>query len=155
MLSYLINVANSYTQLTYHAIFSVKHRRALLEDSFRQEVFRYMSGIISNQGEKSLAINGYVDHVHVLFTMPPTKCLADFMRDIKSISSDWINQQKFLPDPFHWQVGYSAFTCSKSHRDNAIKYILQQESHHKKKSFKDEFGKITVKFTALFGKQND
>lgn len=132
-------MANTYSQLTVHVIFAVKYRENILTSKFRPELFKYISGVITNMGAKSLAVGGYTDHVHILAGLPPTLSVADFVKTIKANSSRWINENGLVMGKFHWQEGYGAFSCSNNHRDNSIRYIMAQEEHHSKKTFKEEY----------------
>lgn len=105
-----------------------------------------MTGIIQNHDHKVLAINGMPNHVHILVGMRPTQSLSDLMQDIKGDSSKWINQRRFVKRKFHWQDGYGAFSYSKSHVDNVIDYIKNQEEHHRKTSFMEEYRLFLDKF---------
>jgi len=135
-------MANTYSQLTIHGVFAVKYRENLLVKPFRDNVHKYISGILEAIECKPLAVNGWLDHVHVLFALPVTKCVADVMEVVKGNSSKWVNQQHFLPGKFQWQSGYGAFSLSKDHRDNCIRYIMNQEQHHSKVSFKQEYEEL-------------
>jgi putative transposase len=102
-------------------------------------LYKYITGIVTNKGQKLLRINGVENHVHILLNIKPNIALSDLMKDIKMNSTNWINQQKFCNHKFQWQVGFGAFTYSISQLDNVIKYIDNQEEHHKKQSFKEEY----------------
>ena len=101
-----------------------------------------ISGIITGKGAKSLAVGGWKDHVHILFGMPLTTCISDFMSAVKANSSGWINEQLFVKGKFQWQSGYGAFSYAKSQRNVVINYIMNQEEHHRTKSFKEEYLKM-------------
>jgi len=143
-------MANTFTQLTIHAVFSVKGRGCFLQKSFRSELFQYISGILKNINQYPLAVNGYKDHVHIVFEMNPTQSLSEVMEKVKSNSSRWINDNKLLPGKFEWQRGYSGFSYARSQRDNVINYVLKQEEHHSKKSFKDEYFELMSEFGITF-----
>lgn len=143
-------MANTYTQINIHAVFSVKGRENLLMENFKDELFKYISGILNNNKQFSLAVNGYKDHVHLFFELHPTTALSDIMRIVKTNSSKWINEKRFIRGKFSWQKGYGAFSYSKSQRDNVIKYIMQQETHHKKQTFRDEYLNLLKKFDIKF-----
>jgi len=123
-------MANTYTQINIHAVFAVKGRQSFLSEKFSDELFRYMSGILKNINQYSLAVNGYKDHVHLLFELNPPTSLSDIIRLVKTNSSKWLNERNFVQGKFSWQEGYGAFSHSKSQRDDVIKYILNQEKHH-------------------------
>lgn len=139
-------MANTYTQINIHGVFSVLGRENLLLDEFRYELFKYISGILRNNKQFPLAINGYKDHIHVFFELHPGTPVSDIMQTIKSNSSKWINENKLLPGKFRWQSGYGAFSHSKSQRSNVINYIINQEKHHTKRSFKVEYLELLRKF---------
>jgi REP element-mobilizing transposase RayT len=132
-------MANTYTQIHIHAIFGVQNRISLINKSWKQELYKYITGIIQNNNHKLLSINGMHDHVHVLFGMRPVQSLSDLMQDIKGSSSKWINDKKLVKGKFSWQEGYGAFSYSKSQLPQVIKYIEQQEKHHKKRTFTEEY----------------
>jgi putative transposase len=131
-------MANTYTQVNIQCVFAVKGRQNLLASSFRDELFQYMSAVLKSHHAYPLAVGGWTDHVHVFFEMPTDRSISDLMRDVKAISSKWINENKFVPGRFQWQSGYGAFSYSKSQRDNVIRYIMRQEEHHKRQTFKNE-----------------
>jgi len=132
-------MANTYTQLHVHLVFGVKYRRALIHKSWKDELYKYMGGIIQNQGHKILLINGVEDHVHLLAGLRPVQSISDLMEKVKGDSSGWINIRQFLPVHFNWQGGYGAFALSKTHIDRVYKYILNQEEHHRKRTFREEY----------------
>jgi REP element-mobilizing transposase RayT len=139
-------MANTYTQIHIHAVFAVQNRLSLIQTRWQDELYKYISGIIVNNGHKLLQIGGMSDHVHILFGMRPTQSLSDLLKDIKGSSSLWINQQKFVVGQFSWQEGYGAFSYSKSQINDIVKYIQQQEIHHKQLNFQDEYIKILKLF---------
>jgi REP element-mobilizing transposase RayT len=139
-------MANTYTQLNVQCVFSVLNRENFLLDKFRPELFKYISGILKNSNQFPLAVNGYKDHVHVFFELHPATSVSEVMQTVKANSSKWINENKFLPGKFRWQNGYGAFTYSRSQRDSVIKYIINQEQHHTKQSFKEEYLDLLHKF---------
>ncbi|MCF8322606.1 MAG: IS200/IS605 family transposase [Flavobacterium sp.] len=137
---------NTYTQIHIQFVFAVKFRNGLINTSFKGELYQYISGILKQHNHKLLAINGMPDHLHIFIGMRPTQSISDLMQDIKGSSSKWINEKKFLKIKFEWQEGYGAFSYSKSHVDTVIKYIKNQEEHHKKESFRDEYLKFLKAF---------
>ena len=130
---------NTYTQIHLQFVFAVKYRKGLIHSSFKEELYQYISGIIKAHNHKLLAINGMPDHLHILVGMRPSQSVSDLMQDIKANSSKWINEKKFLKVKFEWQEGYGAFSYSKSHVQNVIKYIQNQEKKHQVKSFNEEY----------------
>lgn len=143
-------MANTYSQITIHAVFAVKYRENFILRNWRDNLHQYISGIITAKGAKSLAVGGWKDHVHILFGMPLTTCISDFMRDVKASSSGWINEKRFVKGKFQWQSGYGAFSYAKSQRDIVIKYIMNQEEHHKTISFQEEYLKILRDFGVVY-----
>jgi REP element-mobilizing transposase RayT len=142
---------NTYTQVHIQAIFAVQNRISLINDTWQDELYKYITGIIQNCGHKLLQIGGMPDHVHVLFGMRPVQSLSDLMKVVKGESSEWINKRKLVRGRFSWQEGYGAFSYSKSQLDNVIKYIRQQPEHHKKKDFITEY----IDFLKAFGVEYD
>ncbi len=143
-------MANTYTQFNLQVIFSVKGRVNYLTDKIRPELFKYISGIISNKQHYPLAVNGYKDHVHMFFEYNPIFAVSDLIRDVKSSSTNWLNDQNIVSGKFNWQEGYGGFSYSKSQRDPVIKYIMTQEQHHKEKTFKEEYLKLLNDFGIEF-----
>ena len=139
-------MANTYSQVNIHCVFAVKGRENLITKSFRDDLHRYMSGILKNDGSFPLAVNGWLDHVHVFFELPMTVAISDQMRMLKATSSKWINDNKLVKGKFSWQEGYGAFSYAKSQRDVVINYIKNQEEHHQRQSFKQEYLELLKKF---------
>ncbi len=139
-------MANTYSQISIHCVFAVKSRENFITRDWRDELHRYVSGIITGNGAKSLAVGGWKDHVQIFFGMPVTTCIADFMSIFKASSSKWINEQGFVKGKFLWQSGYGAFSHSRSQRNRVINYIMTQEEHHKFKTFKEEYIKMLNDF---------
>jgi putative transposase len=132
-------MADTYTQLNIHAVFAVYGRENSLLPHIGPEVYRYISGILKNLEQYPLAVNGYHDHVHLFFELNPSHSVSEIMRIVKSNSSKWINERKYMPGKFQWQEGYGAFSYSRSQRSDIIRYIMNQEEHHKKRGFREEY----------------
>ncbi len=132
-------MANTYTQIHIQAVFAEQNRECIIKNHWKNELYKYITGIIRNNGHKMLVINGMPDHIHILFGMRPTQSLSDLLQDIKGNSSKWINDKKFVNGRFSWQEGYGAFSYSKSQLPQIIQYIESQEEHHKKKTFLAEY----------------
>lgn len=143
-------MANTYTQIHIHSIFSVQNRNCIIQPIWKEELYRYLTGIVQNNGHKLLAINGMPDHIHLLFGMRPTQSLSNLMQDLKGDSSKWINKKGFIKSRFSWQEGFGAFSYNKSMVNNAIDYIKDQELHHRKKSFLEEYHEFLEKFEVDF-----
>lgn len=141
---------NTYSQITIHAVFAVKNRANFITKDWRDNLHQYISGIITNKGAKSLAIGGWKDHVHILFGMPVSISIADFIGMVKANSSKWINEQQLVKVKFQWQEGYGAFSYAKSQRDVVINYIVKQEEHHRTKTFKEEYLKMLTDFEVAY-----
>ena len=129
----------SFTKLLYHCVFSTKDRRPTIGSTLRARLHDYMSGIVRNHDGRLIGIGGTEDHVHMQLHLPPTVCVSDAMRVIKTNSSRWANEKRLTSRPFGWQPGYAAFSVSESNRDAVIEYIAKQHAHHKKVDFKAEF----------------
>lgn len=138
-------MANTYTQLNVHAVFSIKGRGNFISKKWCDELYRYMAGTLTETNNYSLSVGGYRDHVHIFFELNPVVAVSDVLKNVKAKSSKWINTRKFVPGKFEWQSGYGAFTYSRSQRNNVIKYIMNQEEHHKKRTFKDEYLELLKK----------
>src|SRR6478736_1699947 len=143
-------MANTYTQIHIQAVFVVKSRLGLIQNEWKDELYKYITGIIQANNHKLLAINGMPDHLHVFFGMRPTQSLSDLMQDIKGGSSKWINERKFTRERFEWQEGFGAFSYSKSQASQVIEYIHNQELHHQKFSFMEEYKRLLTEFEADF-----
>lgn len=132
-------MANTYSQLYIQIVFAVKGRQNLIAPQWKDELYKYITGIISNEGQKLIVINGMPDHVHILIGLKPNKSISDLVRDIKANSSRLINEKRWIKGKFEWQTGFGAFSYSHSHLDKVVQYIKNQEKHHAKKSFKEEY----------------
>lgn len=135
----LVNMANTFTQIHVHLVFAVKYRQAIIQQKWKNDLYKYATGIIQNNGHKLLIINGMPDHIHILIGFRTTQSLSDLVRDIKQMTSLWINENKLTGQKFAWQEGYGAFSYGQSQLPTIIKYIENQEEHHKKKTFREEY----------------
>lgn len=136
----------TFSQIYIQYVFAVKGRENLLLNPWREEVFKYMAGIIKGKNQKPIIVNGVTDHVHVFVGLKPAMSISDLIRDVKNNSSNFINENKFVKGKFEWQEGYGAFSYSHSQLDNVYQYILNQEEHHRKISFKQEYISFLKKF---------
>ena len=132
-------MANTYTQIHIQAVFAVQNRKSLIQDPWKRELYRYITGIIHNNGHKVLQINGMPDHIHILIGMRPVQAVSDLIKQVKQNSSKWINKNHYTPHGFSWQSGFGAFSYSKSQLPKVIKYIQNQEIHHRKIPFREEY----------------
>jgi REP element-mobilizing transposase RayT len=132
-------MANTYTQILVQIVFAVKGRQNLISEQYREQIEKYICGIITNHKSKPLAINCNPDHCHVLIGLHPTISISDMARAIKANSSKWINENKWVIGGFSWQNGFGAFTYSRSQLNQVVQYIRNQPEHHRKKSFREEY----------------
>ena len=146
-------MANTYSQIYLHLVFAVKGRDSLINEAFRNELEKYICGIVTLKEQKILAIYCMPDHAHLLISLKPTCSISDFVRDIKNNSSKFINEQKLLKGKFYWQEGYGVFSYSKSQLDKVVKYIIYQPVHHKIKTFKEEYIELLKKFEIEFNEK--
>lgn len=138
-------MANTYSQAYFHLVFSPKNRDALIKKTWATELEKYITGIIQNNNHKLLAIGSMPDHIHIFIGYNLNQTIPDLVENIKTSSNAWIQQNKLSGSRFEWQKGYGAFTHSNSQIDAVVKYVLNQEKHHKKKSFRDEYLEILQK----------
>lgn len=132
-------MSDTYSQMYVQVVFAVNNRTALIHESWEAELFKYITGVIKNKGQKLLVINGVNNHIHLLINMKPNCCLSDLVREIKKTSTQFINEKEFVKNPFKWQEGFGAFTYGYSQISTVIQYIENQKNHHKIKTFKDEY----------------
>lgn len=132
----------TFSQIYIQFVFAVKGRQSLISEKWEEDLYKYISGLVSNKGQKVLAINGAYDHLHILIGAKLSCCPSDLLREIKKSTNTWINENNLTKSKFSWQTGGAGFSYSKSHVDDVIKYINNQKEHHKKVSFKDEYLKI-------------
>lgn len=139
-------MANTYTQIHVQAVVAVKFRAAVIMPFWKERLHQYITGIVQNYGHKMLSINSMPDHLHLFFGFRPTQSLSDLMRLVKGESSEWINKQEFTPSIFRWQEGYGAFSYARSQIKAVAQYIEEQEIHHSKKTFSEEYKEFLRKF---------
>lgn len=139
-------MANTYTQIYIQIVFAVKGRQNLIPKIHKDELYKYITGIVRNKNQKLITINGMSDHIHILIGLKPDVALSDVVRDIKANSSKFINNKKWFRGKFSWQEGFGAFSYSQSQLDSVVAYIKNQEKHHSKTTFKEEYKKLLEKF---------
>jgi REP element-mobilizing transposase RayT len=140
-------MANTYSQIYIQIVFAVKGRANLIGTRHKDELYKYMTGIIRNKEQKLIAINGMPDHVHMFVGMTPDIAISDMMKEVKRCSTNFINdEKKWFHGKFSWQKGFGAFSYSRSHIDRVCRYIANQEAHHRKRSFKEEYITLLKKF---------
>jgi putative transposase len=146
-------MAGTFSQIYIQYVFAVKGRENCLQKPWREDVIKYIGGIIKGKNQKSIIVNGVADHVHVFVGLKPSMNISDLVRDIKNNSSNFINDQQFIKGKFSWQEGYGAFSYAHSQIDNVYQYILNQEEHHRKKTFKKEYIDFLQKFEIEFNEK--
>ena len=139
-------MANTFTQIYLQLVFAVQNRASLIGAEWKDELYKYITGIVQNNGHKLIAINGMPNHLHVCIGYKPHQLIPDLLHDIKAYSSKWINNRKFINEKFRWQEGYGAFSYSHSQLDSVVKYINNQQQHHKKQTFRVEYIEFLKKF---------
>lgn len=138
--------AGTFSQIYIQVVFAVKGRQSLISIDWEDDLYRYITGIVQNKGQKMLAINGMPDHIHFLIGMKPNCCLSDLVREVKKSSNAWVNDGKRCKFKFEWQQGYGAFSYGRSRLDNVIRYIMEQKEHHGKRTFREEYVEFLQKF---------
>ena len=142
-------MANTFSQIYIQTVFAVSGQLALITD-FKQQLHKYITGIVKKQGQNLISINGMADHLHILIGLKPAMALANLVRDIKSDSSEWVNKKNLARGKFAWQEGYGAFSYGHSQLDTIVRYIMNQEKHHRRRSFRDEYLTLLRKFQIDF-----
>lgn len=146
-------MAGTYSQIYIQVVFAVKSRENLIRKEWKNELNKYISGIIKGKGQKPIIVNGVSDHIHVFMGLRPSIAISDIVRDIKNNSSNFINDKKWLDKKFSWQGGYGAFSYSHSQIDTVYNYILNQEEHHRKKTFQEEYLQFLKEFDVSYEDQ--
>jgi putative transposase len=139
-------MANTYTQIYIHIVFAVEGRQNLIAPEHNNELQKYVTGIVTAQKHKLIAINNMPDHLHMLIGLRPDAALSDLVRDVKAGSSKFINEKHWVTGRFSWQEGFGAFSHARSQLDTVIRYIQGQQNHHASKSFHDEYVELLEKF---------
>lgn len=139
-------MANTYTQIYIQAVFAVQGRQSLIRSHYNDELQKYITGIVSGKNQKLIAINNLPDHVHMLIGLKPSAALSDLVRDIKAASSGFINDRRWVVGKFSWQEGFGAFSYSHSQLSTVIRYIQNQQAHHRRTSFKEEYVELLKRF---------
>jgi REP element-mobilizing transposase RayT len=139
-------MANTYTQIYIQVVFAVQGRQSLIQPERNDELQKYITGIVTNQGQKLIAINNMPDHMHILIGQKPTMALSDLVRDIKAGSSGFINERRWVAGRFSWQEGFGAFSYGHSQLGAVIRYIQNQQQHHRRKSFAEEYTQLLERF---------
>ena len=143
-------MANTYSQIYIHIVFAVEGRQSLIAPEHNDELQKYVTGIVAAQRHKLIAINNMPDHMHLLIGLRPDAALSELVRDIKANSSRWISEKRWVLGRFSWQEGFGAFSYSRSQLGTVICYIANQQQHHAKKSFRDEYTELLEKFSVEY-----
>jgi len=146
-------VANTYTQIYIQVVFAVEGRQNLIAPEHNDELQKFITGIVSGQKQKLIAINNMPDHLHLLVGLRPDSSLSDLVRDVKAGSSKFINEKHWVAGRFSWQEGFGAFSYSRSQLGAVIRYIENQQKHHAKKSFHEEYIELLEKFNVDYDKK--
>jgi len=146
----LLTMAITYTQIYIQVVFTVQNRISLIMPKWQEDLYKYMTGIVQNNGQKLIAINGLPDHIHLFIGMKPDQSLSDLIQDVKGCSSKWIHENGFINGRFEWQAGFGGFSYSVSQIDSVVKYINNQKIHHQKKTFIQEYMEFLEKFKVPF-----
>ena len=139
-------MANTYTQLYVHIVFAVKGRQSLIPKRHKSELHKYITGIITNKKQTVIQINSMPDHIHILVGMAPDIAVSKLVGGIKANSSKFINSKRWVAGRFEWQAGFGAFSCSQSHVDEVAAYIREQEKHHERRTFQEEYLEFLKRF---------
>ncbi len=146
-------MANSYTQVHVQFVFAVKCRAALINNEWKERLHQYITGIFQENKHKMLQVNSMPDHIHILIGLRPHQSISSLIQNVKTESSKWIKAQSFCSSPFAWQEGYGAFSYAKSQVPDVIRYIQNQEMHHRKETFLDEYRKFLTLFEIEWNEQ--
>lgn len=139
-------MAGTFSQVYIQVIFAVKGRQNLISPNWKEDLNKYIAGIIKGKEQKSIIVNGMPDHIHAFVGLKPSMAISDLVRDIKNNSTNFINDQRYVKGKFSWQEGYGAFSYSHSHISKVYDYILNQEKHHRRRTFKEEYFELLKKF---------
>ena len=143
-------MANTFSQIYLQFVFAVKHRQSLIAREYKEELHKYVTGLVQNRKAKMLVVHCMPDHIHLFVGFKPVVLISDFVKEIKVESNEFINDKNWIKGKFSWQEGYGIFSYSHSHIDAVVKYILNQEKHHQKKTFKQEYHQLLEKFEIPF-----
>jgi putative transposase len=141
---------NTFHQIYLQFVFAVKHRESLIQKQYKEDLHKYITGLVQNRKAKMLAVHCMPDHTHLFVGFKPSVLIADFIKEIKVESNEFINEKRWTKGKFSWQEGYGVFSYSHSHIDTVVKYVLNQEQHHQKKTFRQEYLEFLEKFEIPF-----
>jgi REP element-mobilizing transposase RayT len=143
-------MAGTYSQVYHQLVFAVQGRENLIRAETKDRIHKYLTGILQGEGHKMLAIGGMPDHIHIFYGHSPKQAISDLVRVLKTRSTTFIKSERLSPFNFSWQEGYGVFSYARSQRDEVIKYVLNQEAHHQKKTFRQEYIAMLQKFEIEF-----
>ncbi|MEI9943317.1 MAG: IS200/IS605 family transposase [Chitinophagaceae bacterium] len=143
-------MASTFSQIYLQFVFAVKGRQSLIRKENKEELHKYITALVQNRKAKMLAIHCMPDHTHIFVGFKPNVLIADFVKEIKVESNAFINNKKWIQGKFNWQEEYGVFSYSHSHIDSVVKYVLNQESHHHRKTFQQEYHELLEKFQISF-----
>ncbi len=139
-------MANTYHQIYIQAVFAVKYREAIINETWQPNLFSVIGNLINETGCKTLLVNGVTDHVHCFFSLKPTITIAEVMKNAKAKSSKWVNENGLTTSRFEWQEGYGVFSYSRSQVADVCRYIENQAEHHRRTTFRKEYLNFLTKF---------
>lgn len=141
---------NTFSQIYLQFVFAVKGRQSLIPKQHKEELHKYMTALVQARKAKMLAVNCMPDHVHLFVGFKPSVLISDFVKEIKVQSNEFIKEKKWIQQNFSWQEGYGVFSYGHSQIDRVCKYVLNQEEHHKRKTFKQEYLEFLERFAIPF-----
>jgi putative transposase len=144
---------NTYSQIYLQFVFAVKHRKSLIPKKHKEELHKYITGIVQNRKAKMIAVHCMPDHAHLFVGFKPVISISDFVKEVKVASNEFINDKRWMEHHFHWQEGYGVFSYGQSQIDAVAKYVLNQEAHHQKQTFREEYLSFLEKFQIPFDEQ--
>jgi REP element-mobilizing transposase RayT len=139
-------MANTYSQIYIQIVFAVQYRQAIIPSEHKEELHKYITGIITNKGQKLIVVNSMPDHIHIFVGLKPSISISDLVRDIKCNSSAFVNEKKWMQGKFNWQEGFGAFSYGQSQIGSVVRYIQHQEMHHRRRTFSEEYRKMLKVF---------
>ena len=143
-------MGDTYVQAYFHIVFTVKYRNALIKKAWKDDLEKYITGIVQNHKHKLIAIGAMPDHIHIFIGYDLNQTIPDLVNKIKTSSNQWIKEKRLTPFRFAWQNGYGAFTHSHSNVSTVANYIMNQEAHHRKKTFREEYQEMLEKFEIAY-----
>lgn len=143
----------TFSQIYIQVVFAVNGRQNLIGKHWKDDLHKYIAGIVKGKEQKPIIVNGMPDHIHAFIGLRPSMAISDLVRDIKNNSTNFVNDHKFVRGKFSWQEGYGAFSYSHSHIETVYNYILNQEEHHRKKTFKEEYLELLEQFKVEYNEK--